>query len=393
VRKHVVVLGAGFGGLEVASRLSESVAEQVHVTLIDQNDAFIFGFSKLDVLFGRRTRDDVRLPYRDITLPSVEFRQERVTSIDPAARHVVTDAGEYAADLLVVALGADYDHAATPGFAEDGFEYYSVAGAERLHDRLASFEGGSVVVGVLGVPFKCPPAPYEGVLLLHDYLVSRGVRDKARIEVISPMPSPVPVSPPTSAAIIAELAKRDIAYTPDHKVHELDPTAHVARLKEDERPYDLFIGIPVHRVAAVVEASGLTEGGNDGWAAVDRATLATRFPGVFAIGDCADAPVPRAGAFAESAGRTVAAQIIASLTDGAPVPPYDGKGSCYIEFGDGRVGKVDADFLSGPAPVAPLVGPSLEIAEEKNEFAASRRRRWFVGTGEASQVAAAPTTS
>ncbi len=376
-RKHVLILGAGFGGLELARLLAQSMADTVRVTLIDQNEAFVFGFSKLDVLFGRKTTAQVRCRYRDIDLPGVEFRQERITSIDPLTRQVVTDQGAYEADVLVVALGADYDHAATPGFVEDGFEFYSVPGAERLGRQLASFTGGNVLIAILGVPFKCPPAPYEAALLLHDYLVERGVREATRIEVISPMDSPVPVSAPTSEAIVRALAERGIRYTPGHRVREIDPVAHAARLKEEVRRYDLFIGIPVHRVPAVVEASGLTAGGTDGWVAVDPRTLATPFPQVYALGDCADAPVPRAGVFAESAARAVADDIAATLCGGGPIVPYDGKGWCYIEFGDGEVGKVDADFLTGPVPTAPFLGPSRELAAEKLEFAATRRQRWF----------------
>jgi sulfide:quinone oxidoreductase len=377
VRQHVLVLGAGFGGLELATRLSEAVADEAHVTLIDQNDSFVFGFSKLEIMIGRRATDTLRFRYADIAKPGVEFRQEHVTSIDPVARRVVTDANTYESDILVVALGADYEPSATPGFPEDGHEFYSVGGAERLRDTLGSFVGGRVVIAVLGVPFKCPPAPFEGALMLHEYLVERGLREATHIEVISPMESPIPVSPPTSEAILKALAERDIGYTPGHRVRELDPSAHVARTRERTLPYDLFIGIPVHRVPDVVERSGLTQGGTDGWVAVEPRSLSTRFPKVFALGDCADAPVPRAGVFAETAARAVATQVIAAIRGEGRTLPYDGIGSCYIEFGDGMVGKVDADFLSGPSPTAPFLAPSRELAAEKQRYAAERRTRWF----------------
>ena len=367
--KQILILGAGFGGLEVATRLSESLRGEVDVTLIDQNDAFTFGFWKLDLLFGTRTLDEIRCPYRDISTPGVTFRQERVTSIDPATRHVVTDAGSYEPDILVVALGADYDAEATPGFLAGGHEYYSVPGAQRLRETLPSFSGGHVVVAILGVPFKCPPAPYEGALLLHDYLVERGVRDATRISMISPMPSPVPVSKETSDAIVKALDARGIGYTAGRRVKELDPAAQVARMSSGDLAYDLFIGIPVHRPPAVLDASGLTAGGNDGWVAVDPRNLATRFPYVYALGDCADAPVPRAGVFAERAAVAVVDDIGAKLHGSGPPAPYDGKGSCYIEFGGGLVGKVDVDFLSGPSPTAAFLEPTADLAEEKRQFA------------------------
>ncbi|GAA4475918.1 FAD/NAD(P)-binding oxidoreductase [Rhodococcus olei] len=373
----VLILGAGFGGLELAASLSESVPDEVRVTLVDQADGFVFGFSKIDVLFRGRSVDEVRIPYADLDRPGVEFRRETVTSIEPRTRRVVTDRSEYQPDTLVVALGAEYDPGATPGFVEDGHEYYSVAGAGRLRDRLRSFTGGTILIGVLSVPFKCPPAPYEGALMLHDELVRRGLRDATDLRVISPMPSPIPVSESTSAALVQALTDRGIGYTPGSRVRALDPATHTALNRTGDLRYDLFIGIPRHTVPRVVAESGLTEGGADGWIHVDPATLATPYPGVYAVGDCADAPVPRAGVFAENAARTVAANIVAALHGGPPPDRYRGQGSCYIEFGDGLVGKVDADFLSGPAPVAPLYGPSAELAREKEQFAIDRRKRWF----------------
>ena len=120
MKKHVVIVGAGFAGLELATRLSESLRDAVHVTLIDRNDSFYFGFSKLDVLLGRQAPTDVLLHYRDIASEGVEFRQATVTAIDPLKRRVITDEGSYDADFLAVALGADYDLAATPGFRRAG---------------------------------------------------------------------------------------------------------------------------------------------------------------------------------------------------------------------------------------------------------------------------------
>jgi sulfide:quinone oxidoreductase len=195
------------------------------------------------------------------------------------------------------------------------------------------------------------------------------------------MPSPVPVSPSTNEAILTALRERDITYTPGRRVHRLDPAAHVAHLSDETRRYDLFLGIPAHKVPVVLDESGLTRGGGDGWVAVNPRTLATPYDGVYAIGDCADAPVPRAGVFAETAARVVADHVISQVRGGAPAQPYDGKGSCFIEMGDGRVGMVDADFLSGPEPVAPFYGPSTELAQEKHRFEQSRSERWFGSRG------------
>src|SRR5829696_323416 len=207
---RIVVLGAGFGGLELSTILSEELGDGADVTLIDKGDAFVFGFAKLDVMFGRETAEAVRLHYRDIAKPGVRFVRETVTAIDPDARRVTTDMGIYDADVLVVALGADYDLDATPGLAEGGNEFYSVAGAERLAPIISSFSSGHAVIGVCGAPFKCPPAPSECALLLHEELTRRGVRDACEIAFVIPLPRPVPPAPEASEALESAFAERDI---------------------------------------------------------------------------------------------------------------------------------------------------------------------------------------
>jgi sulfide:quinone oxidoreductase len=376
--KHAVILGAGFGGLELASRLSDALADEVRVTLIDRNDSFTFGFSKLDILFGRDDAPGVRIPYRELAKPGVEFRQERVTAIDPATRHVTTDAGSYDADILVVALGAEYDVAATPGFAEDGLEYYSIAGAERMRDALPAFTGGTVLIGVLGQPYKCPPAPFEGAFLLHDQLAERGIRDATEIRVVAPMAAPVPVTPEVSQRFLDELAERGIEYVGKNRVVELDPAGKEAVLESGERmSYDLFVGIPLHRVPAVVAESGLAE---SGWVTVDRDNLMTPFPDVYAVGDLVAIPMAKAGVFAENAAGVVADDIAARIGGTTLGRRYEGEGNCYIEFGSGRVAKIEANFLGGPSPTARIVGPSEELAGDKQTFASTRRARWFGAT-------------
>jgi sulfide:quinone oxidoreductase len=375
--KRIVVLGAGFGGLELCTVLSEAVGGELEVTLIDKADAFVFGFSKLDVMFGRSTPQAARLAYSDFSKPGIRVLRETVTAIDPQARRVSTDAGVHEADVLVIALGADYDWDATPGLAEGGNEFYSVAGAERLAQIIPTFSQGHVVIGVCGAPFKCPPAPSECALLLHDELTARGVRDACQISFVMPLSRPVPPSPATSEALEREFAERDIAFIGGRRINELDPQRSVAKLDDgSELPFDLFLGVPKHRAPDVVIAGGMTE---DGYIPVDSATLKTRFPGVYAVGDVATAGVPKAGVFAEGAARVVAQTLIAELYGGGSPERHLGRGTCYIEFGAGRIGSVDIDFLSGPEKTGTFNAPSAEQMALKERFGSSRRLRWFGG--------------
>jgi sulfide:quinone oxidoreductase len=371
---RVLILGAGFGGLELATTLSEELGAEAEVTLIDKGDAFVFGYSKLDVLFGRATPEAVRLPYSDFAKPGVRLLRETVLAIDPQARAVTTDEGTHEADVLVVALGADYDLEATPGLTE-GDEFYSVSGAEGLAPKVQEFDRGRAIVGVCGAPFKCPPAPSEAALLLHDLLTARGVRDDCEVSFVLPLPSPVPPSPDTSAALLSAFAERDIAFLPGKRIASLDPARGVTALDDGtELPYDLFLGVPKHRAPDVVIESGMTE---NGYIPVDSRTLATSFPDVYAVGDVATVGVPKAGVFAEGAARALAGSLIARVRSGERPAGYEGQGSCYIEFGGGRVGRVDVDFLSGPKPTGTFHPPSGELVAEKQDFGASRASRWF----------------
>jgi sulfide:quinone oxidoreductase len=363
MKLRVVVLGAGFGGLELSTLLSEALGEQLDLTLIDNNGSFFFGFSKLDVMFGRKTPDAVRLSYSNIAKPGVRFRQETITAIDPEARRVTTNNGTYDADILVIALGADYDQEATPGLTEGGNEFYSFAGAERLREVLPTFSKGRAIVGVTSTPFKCPPAPSEAALLLHDHLTARGVREACEISLVMPFGLPIPPSPATSQALLAAFAERSITFVPNRLVRALDPARRVAILDDmSEMPYDLFLGVPKHCVPEGIP--------------VDPKTLKTRFPSVYAVGDVTSVGTPKAGVFAEGAARTVAAEIIADIRGSDEPSAYRGIGSCYVEFGEERVGRVDVEFLAGP-PTGSFIEPSVALVGEKQHFGSSRRTRWF----------------
>jgi sulfide:quinone oxidoreductase len=371
---RILVLGAGFGGLELSAILSERLGETVAVTVIDKSDAFVFGYSKLDVMFGRTTLDAMRLPYKTIVKPGVRFLRETIIAIEPATRRVTTDVGAHDCDFLVISLGADYDMAATPGL-ENANEFYSVAGADRLRDILPTFTKGHAIVGVCGAPYKCPPAPSECALLLHDFLTKRGVRGQCDITMVLPLPSPVPPSPETSKALIAAFAERNITFLPNRRVAAVDAARRVAKLDDgEELPYDLFLGVPKHHAPAVVEASGMTDGG---WVPVNPRTLETKYPNAYAIGDIANTGTPKAGVFAEGAAKAVASALVASIRGEGEGQLYAGAGSCYIEYGGDLVGRVDVDFFSGPKPTGTYHEPSLAQRADKTAFGATRKARWF----------------
>ena len=371
----VLLLGAGFGGLELSSLLSEELGDQVEVTLIDRAEGFVFGFSKLDVMFGRTTADTVLHRYADLVKPGVRFVRASITSIDPVARRVVTDAGEFEADVMVVALGAEVDPSLTPGLAEGAVEFYSNAGAFAAREVLEQFEGGHVIVGVVAPPFKCPPAPSETALLVNDFLAERGLRESSQVSLLMPLPVPIPPSPAASAALLAAFEERDIQFRPNTMIGSVDADRKVVVTADGEEiPYDLFLAVPRHRAPAAVVESGMCV---DGWIPVDPYTLETKYPGVYAVGDVTSVGTPKAGVFAEGQALIVGRRLIDGIHGAEATAEYDGAAACYIEFGEEEVGRVDIVFAPGQPPRGELAGPNADLVTDKVEFGRSRIRRWF----------------
>lgn len=372
---RIVILGAGFGGLELSTLLSDEFGGDVDVVLIDKAEGFVFGFSKLDVMFGHADATHVLHRFEDVVKPGVRFVRAEVTAIDPVTKVVSTDMGPFEADILVVALGADLHPQDTPGLLEGGHEFYTVPGAFALREVLERFQGGRVVIGVTSTPFKCPPAPSETTLLVEDFLRKRGLRESSEVSLVMPLPVPIPPSPQASKAILEAFGQRGITFHGNTLVRGLDPVRKVALLSDGgEMPYDLFLGVPIHRAPKVVVDSGLTE---DGWIPVDPLTLQTKFADVYAVGDVTSVGTPKAGVFAEGQATVVAAAISATIRHSATDQSYDGHGLCYMEFGGHEIAKIDVTFRTGEPPTGWLEGPNAEFAADKAAFGTERIQRWF----------------
>lgn len=379
----IVILGGGFGGITAAQELSHAVGPEHNIVLIERAPVFMMGLRKLWMVTGRGTRQEGERQLAELQASSVEVRQATVQTIDVRTRSVRTDAGTVAFDYLVIALGAEPRPDLVPGFSPDAYNLYGVADAERLGQRIREFRGGRIVIAILGVPYKCPPAPYEAAMLLDDVFRRRGTRGDIQIQVSTPQPMSLPVvGPQNCAQVEGLLAAKGIGFTPNRKVTRLEGSTLVfedgARVEAD-----LVIGVPPHRPPALVKESGLQMRGE--WVTVDPATLRTSASGVFAVGDVNEIPLanglplPKAGLFAESQAKVVAGQIIAELRRAPAPPPFDGVGYCFIETGGGQATMVQGHFLASPAPAIIIAPPSAQALQQKIEFEHSRLLSWFGG--------------
>jgi sulfide:quinone oxidoreductase len=282
------------------------------------------------------------------------------------------------ADALVVALGAELATDAIPGFQQYAYNVYDPQDIPRAAQALQEFQGGKLVIGIFGAPYKCPPAPYEMALLINDALKARHI--KANMEVFSPQPMSLPILGQAGCDLIeSRLADKGIAFFPNHKATAIE--AGEVLFPNERRPFDLLLGVPPHRPPRVVRESGLV--GESGWVSVNSRTLETQFPGVYAIGDVVQVamangkPLPKAGVFAEAMGETVAERIAASFAGQEPEATFKGEGGCYLEVGAGQAMMVKGQFLAEPEPEVILTEASPKYLEEKRSFEIQRLQTWF----------------
>jgi sulfide:quinone oxidoreductase len=359
----VLVLGGGVGGLVTANELRRRLDPRDRVIVVERSRQHLFQPSLLWLMVGRRRRERIERPLADLLARGVELIEAEVQGIDPAARRVESSAGALTGDALVVALGAQPDPDAVPGFRESAHDFFSPDGAAACAQALTTFRGGRVVVAVSGLPYKCPAAPYEAALLLDDALRRRGLRGSSEIDVHSPEPAPMPVAGPVMGAAVVDLLKaKGIHFHPASRIARFDPATSEMVFSDGSRTgYDLLAGIPPHRAPGVVGASGLA---NDaGWIPVDRGTLETVHPDVYAIGDVTTItlangkPLPRAGVFAHGQGLVVARGIAARFAGRSAPLAFDGTGYCWVEAGDGRAAFAAGAFFAEPDPVLALRKP------------------------------------
>ncbi|MDR7417721.1 MAG: FAD/NAD(P)-binding oxidoreductase [Armatimonadota bacterium] len=379
-RPEVVVLGGGFGGIAAAHRLRERLGDGVGVTLLDRRSTFMMGLRILWTITGRADRAAGTRSLEALGRHGIRFVNAEVTAIDPVRKRVETAVGTFSGDALVVALGAELRPDVIPGYAPEGSSLYDPEQAERIAARLAAFDGGRLGIGILGAPYKCPPAPFEAALLIDESLRRRGVRGRVELEVFTPLPSSLPVAGPEMCALVEGLlAAQDIRFLAGARAVAVEGREVV--FERERRAYDLLLGVAPHRAPRAVKESGLTTGE---WIRADRRTCEVpEFFNVFAVGDITEMPLangmmlPKAGIFAQ-AHAVAAADVIAErfqaprASDG-----FDGRGYCFMEVSAGRAAAVRGEFFAAPAPVVEVVAPSEATAAEKQAFETTRLSAWF----------------
>lgn len=376
--KRVLILGGGFGGIAAAHRLKQRLGDEVEVILVDRRPFFMVGFRKSWALVGESTLEEGQRHLDSLTRLGVRVMQDSITRIDPQARGATMGDQRIDGDALVVALGAELVPTAIPGFKEHAFNVYDPNDIPRAAQVLNEFQGGRLVIGIFGAPYKCPPAPLEMALLIQDQFKKSGVQ--ATIEVFTPQPVTLPIlSQESCDAVDGRLLEHGIRTYGHHKALRIDTEEVV--FEKRNIGFDLLLGIPPHRAPAVVRESGLT--GESGWIEINPRTCATSFEGVYAIGDVTQIvlankkTLPKAGLFAEMMGETVAERLADEFSGEEPTAQFSGEGGCYFEVGNGKAMMIKGNFLAEPAPIVDITESSKEFYDEKIRFEKDRWAKWF----------------
>ncbi|HEX9765859.1 MAG TPA: FAD/NAD(P)-binding oxidoreductase [Nitriliruptorales bacterium] len=362
---HVVILGAGFGGLAAATELRAVLPENDRITVVDRRDEFFVGWAKLWDLGGVRSLVDGTRSLRTLGDRGITVERSEVQAIDPQSRTVRTSAGTLEADAVLVALGAGPSPAHRAWLDRDGaHDLYDHAALPAMHEALEAIRSGRVVVAILGGPFKCPPAPYEAALLVDERLRERGVRDDVEVVVVTPQPMTLPAAGVDASRYVAShLDQRGIALREASRVVDVGDGA----LNLDgggEIAFDVLLGVPANVAPPVVAPLA----GASGWIEPDRHTLATSFDRVYAVGDCTHIPnalgaLPMAGVFAAAEGEVAARNILADLGHGDG-DRFDGHGHCFLELPGRKVAFVQGDFYADP--------PAVELTDATDELFAQK---------------------
>jgi sulfide:quinone oxidoreductase len=382
---RLVVLGAGTAGTMVVNKLRPRLEpEEWEITVVDQDDTHHYQPGYLFIPFGTYRPEDVVKPRRRFIPEGVNLVIAGIDRVD-AERSIVTldDGAELPYDQLVIATGTSPRPDETPGMAEEEwhrsiFDFFTLEGATALADKLATWEGGRLVVHITEMPIKCPVAPLEFAFLADDFFRSRGIRDRVEMVYVTPLDGAF-TKPIASAHLGGMLAERKITVEPDFMVERIDTdTKALVSYDEREVPFDLLVTVPLNMGADYVARSGL---GNDlNYVPVDKHTLqSTAHDNIFAVGDASDIPASKAGSVAHFSIELFTENFLDHIAGRPMTRAFDGHANCFVESGGGKGLLIDFNYDTEPLPgkyPLPGVGPFTLLAETELNHWGKLLFRW-----------------
>jgi sulfide:quinone oxidoreductase len=377
---HVVILGGGFGGLSSANEIRNTLSSsQVKITVIDKKDWFMVGFAKLWIINGTRTFENSIGSLNELSKKEINFIKEEILEINSQNKIIKTKSQNIKFDFLIISTGVVLAPQKIPGLVENGFNLYDHEQLLEIRDKLESIESGKIAISIMGMPYKCPPAPFEASLLIDSMLKKRGVRDSVQIDFYSPAPITLPAAGPEVSKKILELVNSEkITFHNSCKIKSVESKKLI--FENSEADFDILLAIPPHIAPKIIYDSELAK--EPGFIPIDR-DCKTSFENIFAIGDVTvlavgeKLAVPKAGIFAEGEGITVAKKIISIIQLKEETVLFDGKGGCFIESGKDTASILEVDMFTNSKPSTNLSESTSDNLSKKKEFEKERLSKWL----------------
>jgi len=377
---HVVILGGGFGGLSAANELRNSLSlSEVKITVIDKKDWFMVGFAKLWIINGTRTFENSVGSLKELQKKKIDFIKDEIISINLENKNIETQSHKVSYDYLIISMGAILTPQKIPGLEDNGFNLYDHNQLVEIHKKLESIESGKIAISIMGMPYKCPPAPFEASLLIDSMLRKRNVRDSVQIDFYSPAPITLPAAGPEVSKQILKLVNSEkITFHNSSKIKSVESKKLI--FENSEADFDILLAVPPHIAPKVIYDSGLAK--ESGFIPIDR-DCKTPFENVFAVGDVTslavteNMTVPKAGVFAEGEGITVAKNIISKIQSKEDSALFDGKGGCFIESGRDTASVIEVDMFTNDKPSTNLTELTSDNLSKKIEFEKERLSKWL----------------
>ena len=377
---HVLILGGGFGGLSTANEIRKSLSSlQVKITVVDKRNWFMVGFVKLWIIKGTRTFENSTGLLTGLAKKEIDFLNEEINQIDLENKNIKTTTKNLSYDFLIIAMGAALAPQKIPGLTENGMNLYDYKQSEQIHDKIKKLRSGIIAISIMGMPYKCPPAPFEASLIIDSMLREDGKRDSVQIHFYSPAPITLPAGgPEISKQILDLISSEKIIFHDSCKIKSVEPNKLI--FQNSEANFDLLLAIPPHVAPDVIYESGLAK--EDNFIPIGR-DCKTSFENVYAIGDVTSLKVtdtitvPKAGVFAEGEGLAVAQNIISKIQSKEESALFDGKGGCFMESGRDTASLIEVDMFSGPKPSVKLTESTSENYDDKLQFEKDRLSKWL----------------
>lgn len=377
---HVLILGGGFGGLSAANEIRNSLSSsEVKITVVDKKNWFMVGFAKLWIIRGKRTFENSTGSLNKLAKKEIDFLNEEILQIDLENKNIKTTTKNLSYNYLIIAMGAVLAPQKIPGLVEHGMNLYDYRESEKIHDKIKELKTGTIAISIMGMPYKCPPAPFEAALLIDSMLREEGVRNSVQIHFYSPAPITLPAAgPEISKQILDLISSEKIFFHESSKVTRVETNKLI--FENNEADFDLLLAIPPHVAPDVIYESGLAK--KDNFISINR-SCKTSYDNVYAIGDVTSLKVtetmavPKAGVFAEGEGLAVAQNIISKIHSKEDSALFDGKGGCFIESGRDTASLIEVDMFSGPKPSTKLTESTSEHLNEKLQFEKERLTKWL----------------